>query len=208
MSTCPNCHSQMPQDANFCGNCGAGLERDRLPSKESLQLLTETHNEGTPVEPPSVSGVRDAAPPRPGSPGLPEPVRELARQARKGRGVEQDQLKAALVNGMLAGEIVFREPVRGNLARSLQEEGWSSYAASFFADRVTAIVAPRHDDPDDHDVPIWDFLIGIPCVLIGAGTTIGTYLSATPGETYVIWWGIIVYGGFRIIRGIARMGSR
>lgn len=211
VTLCPACRSLISGDPKFCGKCGSPLEQERTSDTRSLPVDPET-TACVPDGGPGRVASRDSKAQSLGSKGLPEPVRQLARQARRGRGPEQDELMAILVGRMRAGQILFAEPVPRNLALSLENEGWSPYAASFFADRVMAMVAPKHVDSDDHDVlhdvPIWDFLIGIPCVLIGAGTTIGTYLSAAPGESYVIWWGIIIYGGFRLISGIVKMASR
>ena len=50
----------------------------------------------------------------------------------------------------------------------------------------------------------WDFIIGIGVLAIAAGISYGTYAAAEGGGTYWIWWGPMVYAGYRIVRGIVR----
>lgn len=43
--------------------------------------------------------------------------------------------------------------------------------------------------------------IGAIWLLIGVSVTLYTYLTAHAGETYIIAWGAIIYGCYRILKG-------
>ncbi|MHB8808310.1 MAG: hypothetical protein ACYC59_12140 [Anaerolineaceae bacterium] len=43
--------------------------------------------------------------------------------------------------------------------------------------------------------------IGAIWLLIGISVTLYSYLTAHAGETYLIAWGAIIYGGYRLLKG-------
>lgn len=47
-----------------------------------------------------------------------------------------------------------------------------------------------------------DIRKGLIWVVIGGFLTIGTYTVAAPGERFVVFWGLIVFGGWKLIRGL------
>lgn len=46
-----------------------------------------------------------------------------------------------------------------------------------------------------------NFLWGVIWITIGAVVTAVTYAAADPGGTYVLFWGPVVYGGWKVIKG-------
>jgi hypothetical protein len=55
---------------------------------------------------------------------------------------------------------------------------------------------------------IRDFVIGAIAITIGGGITAATYASADPGGTYLVFWGPVLYGGYRVVVGLVKwLGS-
>ncbi len=45
-------------------------------------------------------------------------------------------------------------------------------------------------------------------LLVGGGiATAVTYAAAAPGGTYVVFWGAMLYGGYKVLKGLYRSGS-
>ena len=110
------------------------------------------------------------------------------------RGVSVTQfIEGAFRSGLTKEQIV----------TAMEESGYDRRNAASWVSSVE-FQTERRDKRQYGEVLVWDFLIGVPCILIGAAISYGTYTSAGPGETYVIWWGIIAYGSFRVLRGIVR----
>lgn len=80
--------------------------------------------------------------------------------------------------------------------------GWEEQPA------LTFVASVQESVPRSVEIDIgrggWDFIIGIGVLVIAGGISYGTYASAEAGGTYWIWWGPMVYGGYRIIRGFVR----
>jgi hypothetical protein len=55
--------------------------------------------------------------------------------------------------------------------------------------------------------PAGDFAVGAVALAIGVLATAGTYAAAAPGEAYIIWFGPVVFGLFRVLRGASRLGQ-
>ena len=51
---------------------------------------------------------------------------------------------------------------------------------------------------------VGDFIWGGLVAIIGGTITVVTYLGASAGESYVVAWGALLYGGFRLIRGLSK----
>lgn len=82
--------------------------------------------------------------------------------------------------------------------------GWPEESARGFVDQVDQAVSQHGGVVARPDVT-WDFVIGVGALAIGGAITWGTYTSAGPGETYWIMFGPMIYGGYRILRGIVRL---
>lgn len=54
--------------------------------------------------------------------------------------------------------------------------------------------------------PAGDFAVGAAALSIGVLATAGSYAAAAPGEVYIIWFGPVVFGLFRVLRGASRLG--
>jgi hypothetical protein len=53
-----------------------------------------------------------------------------------------------------------------------------------------------------------DLVFGGILVAIGGIVTAATYATADPGGTYILFWGPIVYGGYRLVVGVFKwLGS-
>lgn len=48
-----------------------------------------------------------------------------------------------------------------------------------------------------------DIAVGVIVLIIGAALTWITYESASEGGTYFVFWGLMIYGGYKILKGIA-----
>jgi len=48
-----------------------------------------------------------------------------------------------------------------------------------------------------------EVIVGIVTLLIGIALTWITYESASGGGTYFVFWGLIIYGGYKILKGLA-----
>lgn len=48
-----------------------------------------------------------------------------------------------------------------------------------------------------------EIIAGIIILIIGAALTWITYEAASAGGTYYVFWGLIIYGGYKILKGIA-----
>jgi len=48
-----------------------------------------------------------------------------------------------------------------------------------------------------------EILIGVICIIVGLIITGVSYNAAEGGGTYYIFWGLIIYGGYRLIKGLA-----
>ena len=51
-----------------------------------------------------------------------------------------------------------------------------------------------------------DLVWGIGLLAIGGIVTLATYTSAQGGGTHFVMWGLMAYGGFRLIKGL--LGGR
>ncbi|MEX0998370.1 MAG: zinc ribbon domain-containing protein [Thermodesulfobacteriota bacterium] len=45
--------------------------------------------------------------------------------------------------------------------------------------------------------------VGIVILLVGIALTWITYEAASGGGTYFVFWGLIIYGGYKILKGLA-----
>lgn len=117
--------------------------------------------------------------------------------------VEQDSHRTASVTQFIEDE--FRSgQTKEQIVTAMVDSGWDRRRAASWVSSVVWQME-GHAGHQYREFPAWDFLIGLPCILIGAAISYGTYASAGLGETYVVWWGIIAYGGFRVLRGIVRL---
>ena len=48
----------------------------------------------------------------------------------------------------------------------------------------------------------WGVGCGTILLLVGGAITLGSYISASPGESYYIYWGMMVVGALAIIGGL------
>lgn len=66
----------------------------------------------------------------------------------------------------------------------------------YFSERRSSLIedAKRLADSEMKQGLIW---FGIACAI-----TLGGYLLASDGGTYYVFWGAMIYGGYRLIRGI------
>ncbi len=48
-----------------------------------------------------------------------------------------------------------------------------------------------------------DIIWGIVILAVAGGITLGTYIAAAPGSTYLIAFGPMIWGGFKVFRGLA-----
>jgi len=48
-----------------------------------------------------------------------------------------------------------------------------------------------------------DIAVGVITLIIGATLTWITYEAASGGGTYFVFWGLMIYGGYKILEGIA-----
>ncbi len=45
-------------------------------------------------------------------------------------------------------------------------------------------------------------LIGLAMVIVGLLLTGATYVAAEPGDRYVLFWGLIIFGGWTMLKGV------
>ena len=216
MATCPRCQSSISNDADFCGYCGGRLDQkgdgagapSRIGARSSYKPTAE---EGW--EPPDDQS-------------LEEITRAVADDLASGRSQQEVIADLVTYDGwpeQSAGEFVeqverhmrgvsvtqfiegaFRSGLtKEQIVTAMEESGYDRRNAASWVSSVSFQMEGQ-DKGEYREFPTPDFLIGLPCILIGAAISYGTYASAGPGETYVIWWGIIAYGGFRVLRGIGR----
>src|SRR3990172_5892276 len=104
------------------------------------------------------------------------------------------------------------------LAKELEAHGWPKHMA---AQLVAEVASARRALEGGRNVGAIfdaaegvaaigsrDFAIGAAAIAVGGLVTLGTYLTAAPGETFVIWYGMMLYGGFRVVRGVTRVIGR
>ncbi len=48
-----------------------------------------------------------------------------------------------------------------------------------------------------------EIMVGVIVLIIGAVLTWITYEAASEGGTYFVFWGLMIYGGYKIIKGLA-----
>ena len=48
-------------------------------------------------------------------------------------------------------------------------------------------------------------LLGLLVAAVGGGVTLASYAAASGGGTYVVWWGLIAFGGFMALQGVVEM---
>ena len=48
-------------------------------------------------------------------------------------------------------------------------------------------------------------LLGLLLAAVGGGITLASYASASDGGTYVVWWGLIAFGGWMALGGVVEM---
>ena len=105
----------------------------------------------------------------------------------------------------------------------LVASGWSPSHAARFVSGVAAArtmgaasggdaaaYAPAAVEEAEGDPALRDFAIGGLFLAIGVGVTVWTYSLAAQsrgGGTYVVAYGPIVYGAFRLFRGFVRSGT-
>ena len=80
--------------------------------------------------------------------------------------------------------------------------GWSSEDAQDLVGQVRVVKrnAVRKDG--------WGkVILGTVVALVGGGITGGTYLLAGPGGTYVVAWGIIIFGVVWLLIGLVRVAN-
>jgi hypothetical protein len=48
-----------------------------------------------------------------------------------------------------------------------------------------------------------EIIVGVIAFIIGAVLTWITYEAASDGGTYFVFWGLMIYGGYKVIKGLA-----
>ena len=68
-----------------------------------------------------------------------------------------------------------------------------------------ALRAFREQEHEEEAEGRGDLIVGGLFLVGGIVVTVVTYAGAGPGETYVVAWGAILFGGFQFIRGLTKL---
>jgi len=88
---------------------------------------------------------------------------------------------------------------KAEIVGALQSRGVETQTAYEMVEYAQAYQSEFMRQAGKKDI-LWGFLLAA----VGAGITYGTYVSAAAGESFWVLWGLILWGGFRLIRGFYR----
>lgn len=85
---------------------------------------------------------------------------------------------------------------------ALEEEGYPRELSVQVVNRLVEIQREARREEATPEI-VWGLVIAG----AGAGLSWATYSAASGGSTYFVFWGLIAYGGYRLIRGLSRLGD-
>ncbi|MBI4233064.1 MAG: hypothetical protein HY686_01330 [Chloroflexi bacterium] len=142
-----------------------------------------------------------AAVARPATP----PVFEGERATRE-RERRVARAKVLLAEGKPAGDVIMlllrEEPVAPAEAQALVQEAAGRPLPELPQDKLPEVLQEGLDEEETS--PGKDLLWGLIWLLGGGAVTLATYAAAAPGETYFIFYGAMLYGAFRLLKGMAK----
>lgn len=218
MAICSHCQSSMSDEADFCGYCGGHLDRKGDGAQELFGVDAGGYDKATSEEewePPDdkalVEITKAVADDLASGKSKRQVIADLVaydgwtEQSAEGfvQQVEQELQRSASVTQFIEGAVRGGQ-TKDQIVTAMVESGWERKQAASWVSSV-AWQMEGQVGQQYREFPVWDFLIGFVALGIGGAITLGTYTSAGPGETYWIVWGPMIYGGYRVLRGIVRL---
>ena len=92
---------------------------------------------------------------------------------------------------------------RRAMATYVTEAGFAPDDAVAFVEHVYTVRRARHWRGG-----LLSVLFGVALIAVGTGVTAYTYAAAERGGTYVVWWGLIVWGLVQVAFGVHKMAKK
>jgi hypothetical protein len=125
-----------------------------------------------------------------------------------GKPLNEQEALAALGRLTLAAEEGLKSGIaRENLVGYFTSNGLTEEDAHFVLDLAEEKIrnTPRVKQPqlsEDRRRGLIQMLIGLAMVIVGLLLTGLTYMAAEPGGRYVLFWGLVIFGGWNVLKGL------